>query len=207
MLDYQGKILFPDDVEVIEMLPRRQFVYPIFKNGSSSLYKMPHRVVAKQDLSTIENITVFVRNPHERFLSGVQTYIDVLGPNCDVKTVLQIISQNLYLNRHFCPQLYWILNLKRFTSATLTILPIEKLSLTTDYKVNRSTLNFDIKDFFDNHPKILFYNEIDEVLTVNLIGKTVTFEQIFLTLEQNYTELYHDIFKTARDILNALPKT
>jgi len=207
MLDCQGKILFPDDVEVLEMIPQHRHVYPIFKNGSSSLYRMPHHVVVNKDLSTIENITVFVRNPHERFLSGVQTYIGKLGSIYDVKTVLQIISQNLYLNRHFCPQLYWILNLRRFTLATLTILPIEELSSTTDYNVNQSTLNLDIKDFFNNHPKILFYNEMDEVLTVNLIGKTVTFEQILFTLKENYTELYHDIFKTARDILNALPET
>jgi hypothetical protein len=207
MLDYQGKILFPNDVEVLEMIPQHRYVYPIFKNGSSSLYKAPHCVVAEQDLSTIENITVFVRDPHKRFLSGVQTYIDTLGSTYDVKTVLQIISHNLYLNRHFCPQLYWILNLRRFTSATLTILPIEELSTITDYKVNQSTLNFDIKNFFSSHPKILFFNEMDEVLTVNLIGKTVTFEQILFTLKHNYTELYYDIFKTAKDILNALPET
>ena len=207
MLDYQGKILFPDDIEVLEMIPQCQFVYQIFKNGSSSLHRTPHRVVDKQELSTIENITVFVRNPHERFLSGVQTYIHKLGKKYDPETVLHLISQNLYLNRHFCPQLYWILNLRRFTSATLNIFPISELSTVTDYKENTSIFNVEIKKYFSNNPKILYYNEMDEVLTVNLIGKTVTFDEILTTLKENYTELYGDIFGTAKDILNVLPKT
>ena len=51
----------------------------------------------------------------------------------------------------------------------------------------------------------MFFNEIDEVLTVNLIGKTVTIEEILYTLKENYTELYNDTFKTAKEILNVLP--
>lgn len=207
MLDYQGKILFPDDVEVLEMIPQHRYVYPIFKNGSSSLYRSKHQKINTDNLNSISNITVFVRNPHERFLSGVQTYIKYLGPHYDSATVLHLIAQNLYLNRHFCPQLYWLLNLKRFTSAKLTILPLTELSLVTDYTENQSVPDASIKKYFSNNSKILYYNEMDEVLTVNLLGKTVTIDEILITLEKNYTELYYDVFKTAGDILSVLPKT
>lgn len=207
MLDYQGKLLFPDSVEVLEIAPQRQYVYPIFKNGSSSLHRSQYRKITSQDLKDLTNIEVFVRNPHDRFISGVQTYISKLGKGYDVNTVLQLISQNLYLNRHFCPQLYWILNLSRFTSATLTIKPIEELTAITSYTENQSVPDPAVRDFFNNNPKILFYNEMDEVLTVNLVGKTVTVKEILHTLRENYTELYHDIFKTATDVLNVLPKT
>jgi hypothetical protein len=207
MLDYQGKLLFPDDVEVLEIIPQRQYVYPIFKNGSSSLHKSQYRKITTQELSALTNIDVFVRNPHDRFISGVNTYIQKLGDDYDVNTVLQLISQNFYLNRHFCPQLYWILNLSRFTSATLTIKPISELASITKYIENQSVINPVITNFFKKNSKILFYNEMDEVMTVNLIGKTVTVEEILTTLKKNYTELYYDIFKTATDILNALPET
>ena len=207
MLDYLGKILFPDDVEVLEIVPQRRYVYPIFKNGSTSLRKSNYLAVSNQELKNLTNIEVFVRNPHNRFLSGVQTYIDKLGHEYDSQTVLNLISQNLYLNRHFCPQLYWILNLSRFTSATLTIKPVEELSLITEYTENQSIPNPIMAEFFKTNSKVLFYNEMDEVLTVNLIGKTVTVDEILLTLKENYTELYNDIFKTAKEILNVLPKT
>jgi len=207
MLDCQGKILFPDDVEVLEIIPQHQYVYPIFKNGSTSLHKSKYLAVSNQELKNLTNIEVFVRNPHDRFLSGVQTYMRNLGAKYDSQTVLTLISQNLYMNRHFCPQLYWILNLSRFTSAKLTIKPVEELSLITNYVENQSTPNPEITEFFKANPKVLFYNEMDEVLTVNLIGKTVTVEEILYTLKENYTELYNDTFKTAKEVLNVLSKT
>lgn len=207
MLAHQGKILFPNDVEVLEIVPQHRYVYPIFKNGSSSLHKSNYRTVSMQELKNLTNIEVFVRNPHDRFLSGVQTYLRNLGPKYDSQTVLNLVSQNLYLNRHFCPQLYWILNLSRFTSATLTIRPFEELSLITEHTINQSIPDPKIAEFFNKNSKVLFYNEMDEVLTVNLLGKTVTVEEILLTLKENYTELYNDIFKTAKEILNVLPKT
>ena len=99
MLDYQGKLLFPNDVEVLEIIPQHQYVYPIFKNGSTSLRKSSYLAVSNQELKNLTNIEVFVRNPHNRFLSGVQTYIRNLGPKYDSQTVLNLVSQNLYLNR------------------------------------------------------------------------------------------------------------
>lgn len=208
MLDHQGKLLFPDDVEVLEISPQRRYVYLIYKNGSSSLRKSSFRAITTQELKHLENIEIFVRDPHDRFISGVQTFIRKLGSGYDKNTVLQLIAQNLYLNRHFCPQLYWILNLARFTSATLTIRPISELSSLTQYVENQSGVDSEVADFFiKNNSKIQFYNEMDEVLTVNLIGKTVTVQEILLTLKENYLELYHDIFKTAIDILNVLSKT
>jgi hypothetical protein len=207
MLDYLGKILFPDDVEVLEIVPQHRYVYPIFKNGSTSLRKSSYLAVSNQELKNLTNIEVFVRNPHDRFLSGVQTYINKLGHEYDSQTVLNLILQNLYINRHFCPQLYWILNLSRFTSASLTIRPCEELSSITEYTENQSTSDPIIAEFFKTNSKVLFYNEMDEVLTINLIGKTVTVDEILFTLRENYSELYDDIFKTAKEVLNALPKT
>jgi hypothetical protein len=207
MLDQLGKLLFPDDVEVLEIIPQHKYVYSIFKNGSTSLRRSNYRTVSKQELQNLTNIEVYVRNPHERFLSGVQTYINGISSEVDKNTLLYLINNYLYLNRHFCPQLYWLLNLSRFTSATFTIKPFNELSLITTHHQNASVLDPEIVKFFNQNSKILFYNEMDEVLTVNLLGKTVTIKEILTTLEKNYGTLYNDIFQTAKDITHVLSKT
>ena len=38
MLSHLDRIIFPDRCEVIEVIPSQRYVYPIFKNGRSSLY-------------------------------------------------------------------------------------------------------------------------------------------------------------------------
>jgi hypothetical protein len=53
--------------------------------------------------------------------------------------------------------------------------------------------------------KIQFYNEMDEVLTVNLLNQTVTFDEIIAVLRSNYGSLYHEVFKNLKDIANVVP--
>jgi hypothetical protein len=207
MLGRLGQLLFPNHVEVLEIVPQRQYVYPIFKNGTTSLKETDYPTVGLANLRDISNIEVFVRNPHERFLSGVQTYIKKLGPGIDKKTALYFLNQIHYVDRHCCPQLYWLLNLNRFTNATITLRPIDELVTITTHHLHQSTVDPEIQEFFSKNKNLLFFNEMDEVLTVNLIGKTVTLEQILTVFKENYTELYNDTFDTGTQIINALPQT
>jgi hypothetical protein len=183
-------------------------VYPIFKNGSTSLYKSNYRLVSTDELYNLKNIEIFVRDPTERFLSGVQTYITGLvnqNPNINRESILYFISENQFLNRHFCPQLYWLINLKRFTDASITIRPLNELSTITEYYANTSQCDLTIREHFEQDKKIKFYNEIDEVLTINYINQTVTFEQIIATLKNNYDELYNHTFTHLKAMLNVVP--
>jgi hypothetical protein len=205
MLGRLGQILFPNHVEVLEIVPQHQYVYPIFKNGTSSLRGEKYPKVNLEDLQNIDNIEVFVRNPHERFLSGVQTYLKELGPDIDKKTALYFLNQTHYLNRHYCPQLYWLLNLGRFTNATLTLRPMSELVTITNSHANQSIIDPEILEIFSKNKNLLFFNEIDEVLTINLIGKTVTLEKILEVLKEKYEELYHETFDISKEITNVLP--
>lgn len=202
MLSNLDHILFPNECEVLEIASQHEIIFPIFKNGSSTLRSLDHRVLSLEEVKNLKNLTVYVRDPHERFLTGLETYIDWLDPELDRSTALWFTSQYLFLNRHIAPQLFWIINLKRFTNATLTLRPMSDLAHLHVANPSTKTLT---KSEVPFNPKLKFYLEMDEVLTVNLINQTVSFEQIFDILKSNYPDIYQEVFLTAKNILHVVP--
>lgn len=198
--------LFPTECVVLEIVPHTHYVLPIFKNGSSSLAKQGFRSVEPSELASITEVDVFVRDPHERFLSGVQTYLTKLPPELDRATVLYFVKNFLYLNRHFCPQVYWLLNATRFMHTRFRIRPVSELDTITALRENQSVPDTDLRDFFADS-KVKFFNEIDEALTVNLINQTVTMQDILAVIKSNYDDLYEETFATAESLIHALHKT
>jgi hypothetical protein len=75
MLSHLDRVLFPDRCEVIEIIPSQRYVYPIFKNGSSSLRiaarKNNWRIKINEQITQLTEIDVVIRNPLERFISGI----------------------------------------------------------------------------------------------------------------------------------------
>ena len=204
-LDYE---LFSNDCQVLEIVPDSQYVYPIFKNGSSSLHScINYRCINKQELNSLKEIDVYVRDPHQRFLSGVQTFIQNLGSQADKKTALYFIEKYLYLNLHYCPQVYWLINLSRFTDAKFRIKDISELSKITSYYENKSQPDLEISEYFSNKTKVRFFNEIDEVLTVNLINQTVSLQEILSIIKKNYGSLFDETFNLTQQIADVLSKT
>jgi hypothetical protein len=197
--------LFPNKCVVLEIVPHTHYVLPIFKNGSSSLTSQGYRQVNLQELQDISVIDVFVRDPHDRFLSGVQTYLTKL-PKLDPSTILYFVKHFLYLNRHFCPQVYWLLNACRYTNARFHIRPWEQLNTVTQFNENQSVPDPALQDLFAE-TRVKFFNEIDEALTVNLINQTVSMQDIISVIKNNYEDLYQETFGTAEEIVNVLHKT
>lgn len=200
------RIVFPNECPVLEVEPGTRYVYPIFKNGSSSLFaEKKFRLISPAEVENISVIEVFVRDPHERFLSGVQTYLDKSPSVLDRRTLLYVIERYLYLNRHFCPQIYWLLNLSRFTTAKFHLRPLHELHTLVGGKINQGTVDPSITDYFSDNGHVKFFNEMDEVLTKNLIGQTCSLDQIIDVLKTNYGGLYHDTFGTAKALMDVLP--
>jgi len=191
MLSQLDNIIFPDRCEVLQINSQR-FVYPIQKNGSSSLLREGYKTVAQEDISNIKVIEIFVRDPYDRFLSGVQSY---LAQNfaLDRKTMLHIVRENLFLNRHYCPQFYWLVNLQRFTNAKIKINHIDKLNEITTYVSNKQDRDYDIETYFKNHKKVEFYISIDKILTETLLGYTVRFKDIVDFLKTKQPDVYQEI--------------
>ena len=66
-------------IKVVELLPGK-FVLPIFKNGLSSIeaYAKEKNIkwLINEQLKNIDTITIFLREPAERFVSGVHSFIE-----------------------------------------------------------------------------------------------------------------------------------
>lgn len=203
MLSYLDPVIFPNRCEVLEIVPSQRYVFPIFKNGSSSLHSTYKQTISQSAIAQLTEIDVFVRNPEERFLSGVQTYINDLAaadPAIDRYTVLQFINRYMFLNRHFVPQFHWLVNLKRFTDAKVRLLPLSDLSTITTVNANHHTIDADVTKLLDN-PKIQFYLSIDKVLTERLIYQTVDFQTIVKNVGP---EVYKEVIEYSKSICGVL---
>lgn len=191
MLSQLDNIIFPDRCEVLEVAPQR-FVYPIYKNGSSSLYMSGFRLLEHNELVDIPVIDVYVRNPYDRFITGVNTFLKH-HKELDQATVLYFVKHYLFLNRHFCPQFYWLVNLQRFTNAKIRINHINSLSDITTLKDNSN--EDPLLDEYLSYEKIHFYLSVDKVLTEDLLGQTVTFADIVKRIHTFYPEVYEEIIQ------------
>ena len=165
-------ILLDDDVAV----------YPIFKNGQTSLFEYAKsrklKILKNNEISELKNIKVFLRNPIERFASGVHTVIEIEKiKNIDV--FLKNIEQFKTYNRHFIPQFYWLIHLFKYYRGSVELLNVESL-----YKLipNRDAPNIKKLDN-ERKEKILSidnkkYVDVDQDLLEKYILQTVKIESI-----------------------------
>ena len=200
MLSILDPIIFPDDCLILKS--QDHYIYPIFKNGSSSLKQSGYTVVSPDEYADISEITVFVREPFERYLSGVNTFVQH-NPSYHQETLVHIINENLFLDRHFCLQFHWLVNLQRFTQAPIKLTPVSELNYVTDLHNNKCK-NKSFREVFENHAELYFYLALDKVLFYDLIGQTVGFKQILTTLKQNYPDTYTEVIERSKQICSVL---
>ena len=201
MLSQLDNIIFPDRCDVLEIVPSQRYVYPIYKNGSSSLFNSGYRLLEHDELEKISLIDIYVRNPHDRFVTGVNSFLEH-NKSLDQDTVLHFVTNYLFLNRHFCPQFYWLVNLQRFSRAKLRINSIDKLSDITTLTYNQS--NNILKDKILSSDKIHFYLSIDKVLTEDLLNQTVSFKQICQCIKFKHPDVYLELIQRSVDLCNVL---
>lgn len=200
MLSYLDPILFPDECEVLQ-LPNGRCIYPIYKNGSSSLHRMNLPVL--QNIADLKEIDVLIREPYERFLSGVNTFIKNLDAGLDKTTILYFVKNYLFLNRHYCPQFFWLVNLQRFSKAKIRLLPFLEINSITEYKQNTSIENYKSLGIEFNN-KVDFYLQLDKVLYYDLINQTLDFQEIIQYLKINYLEVYTETITRSKNLCSVL---
>ena len=202
MLSQIDNILFPDRCEVLEVAPQR-FVFPIHKNGSTSLHKSGFRTLTLEEIKNLTVVEAFVRDPIGRFESGAQKFMDdMLLHGCELETTAYFIHKYLFLNNHYAPQFFWLMNLRRFTTAKIKINHVSELGEVTEYHENKSADKDPLIN--SNNPKIQFYLKLDQVLVGELLGKTVTFKQIVQTVKHRYPEVYKEVIQRSIDLCNVL---
>lgn len=214
MLSHLDRIIFPDRCEVIEVIPSQRYVYPIFKNGRSSLYaeakKNNWRIKLNNQIKHISNIDVILRDPQDRLISGINTYIQQTlrdNPSLDSATVQWFALNYLYLNRHYCSQFLWLVNLSRYLDANtkLNFLSMADINLIT--AINKQPVEVpadnNLIDAVNQIQNNEMYQRIDKVL-FDCIGQSMTFGQTIQHIKITDPAAYDYVIGYTKEIINAL---
>jgi hypothetical protein len=189
MLSRLDEIIYPNRCEVIEIEPSQRYIYPIFKNGSSSIIKyanqQKYKILFNEQIKRVDTIDVILRNPVDRYVSGFNTFVYNTkrdNPNLDLDTILYFAKTYLFLNRHYTPQLFWLYHLSKY-STSLTKIRLRGMDAISEY----SPFNIGPKQEFlltndqiieitnDLHVKL--YLELDNIL-LTLTGQELTYNEI-----------------------------
>ena len=218
MLSHLDRIIFPDRCEVIEVIPSQRYVYPIFKNGSTTLYwaarEQGWKIKFNEQIQKLTSIDIVLRDPEQRFVSGISTFVQhVLRDNTDLDpaTVLWFAKNYLFLNRHYAPQFLWLVNLSRYLAPDIQLNfigmeDIASITPTTTQPLGIEPATTELVAEVLNLPNNQMYQQLDQAV-FNCIGQTMTFGQLAEHLQAVETEAYNYVVGNAQKILNALPKT
>ena len=208
MLTALDQELFPKLCEVVAMPLHNQWIYLIQKNGSSSLRLEQERnnldVFCNEQISTLDFVDVYIRNPKARYVSGVNTYLQHLlrdHPELDVETAFWFAKRYKFLNTHYLPQFHWLANLSRYLklNAKIRIRDLREFDKVTNFK-DRALIDPPGQDFVkklltDNSSMELWWY-LDQIL-LELAGNQLTWHEILDHYKVNHP-----------DIINyVLPKT
>jgi len=200
--------LFPDLCEVVSLPLHSQWVYLIQKNGNSSLKHQQTRdnlaVFANDEIRALDYVDIYIRNPRDRYVSGVNTYLQHLQrdyPELDFSTAFWFAKQYKFLNTHYLPQFHWLANLARYlhNNAKIRFRNFKDFGAITDFK-SRAEVTPPSKDFVtmllkDNH-SIELWLYLDQIL-LELAGQEFTWNELLEYYQRNHKNI----------IEHVLPKT
>jgi hypothetical protein len=200
--------LFPDRCEVVEIPLHQQLVYLIQKNGNSSLRFQQTRdnlaVFTNDQIRALDYVDVYIRNPRDRYVSGVNTYLQHLQrdhPELDSSTAFWFAKRYKFLNTHYLPQFHWLANLARYlrSDAKIRIRDFRNFGAITDFK-SKAEVTPPSKDFVDellkdNH-NIELWLYLDQIL-LDLAGQEYTWTELLDYYRRNHKNI----------IEHVLPKT
>jgi hypothetical protein len=192
--------LFPDLCEVVEIPLHNQWVYLIQKNGNSSLRLQQARdnlaVFTNNEISALDHVDVYIRNPRARYVSGVNTYLQHLQrdhPELDFSTAFWFAKQYKFLNTHYLPQFHWLANLARYlrSDAKIRIRNFKDFGAVTDFE-SRAEVTPPSQDFVtmllkENHG-IELWLYLDQIL-LNLAGQEFTWIELLDYYKNNHKNI------------------
>jgi hypothetical protein len=123
MLTHWDRLLRAD-CEVLQIKEKQ--IYPIFKVGYYSLKQAAEKVYVNSDIAKCKDIIILIRNPDDRFVSGVNQYCWI--NSLDVDKTWNQVKNNGLVDRHFAPQYMWILHLFKFYKGNITLKPFHEIS-------------------------------------------------------------------------------
>lgn len=102
------------------------YIYPIFRNGSSSLCHSQDNVYYNNEIRKCRNIKILIRDPEVRFVSGINQYSQF--NKMSVMDTWRMVNEGKLFDRHFMPQAMWLLHLYRFYNGTVTMQPFSRIN-------------------------------------------------------------------------------
>lgn len=172
------------------------YVFPIFKNGTNSIGRYAEekkcRWLINEQSNRADYINVFIRNPKERFISGVHSFIEWerrKNPNLDYETMLYVIENHGIINEHYQAQYFWIKNLAEFYKGDIMCRPIKELYTLIPYK---------------DKPRIPAISQSQHARISKMIPKDIQYDEIIL---ENQLLKKISIEKFIKDVKNTLSST
>jgi hypothetical protein len=210
MLNPLDNSLFLDKINLVKI--PHGWVYPIFKNGSSTIFNYCKKnndfyIVSIKEFYELNEITVFIRSPIERYKSGLQTVVHNLIRDyefLDQETVSFMLQKYLFLDVHFLPQFHWLLNLSRFIGADVPITfrhveDINSIFLNNNSCIPDKNKNISINE--DNFSNL--YLQLDEII-FNFIGSTLTFNELLNFIKKDKDAKFDEIFYATKSLMEIL---
>lgn len=123
------KKLFTSDVEVLKTVDDTCILI-IFKNGRTSCCKYATNnklsFLGNQKIKNVNLINVFLRDPKERFMSGVNSY-SIFNNIILNKEFLQDIEKFKLVDKHFVPQIFYLFHLYKLYKGKIKIHSLKDL--------------------------------------------------------------------------------
>ena len=213
MLSHLDRVLFPDRCEVREIISSQRYVYVIFKNGHSSINVSrltdPQRIHINQQILKLYSIDVIIRNPKDRLLSGINTFIQHTlrdNPGLDAATVEWFALNYISLDRHYASQFVWLLNLAKYLNpdAKLNLLPMSAVVEITGKNIKpdgvlqaSAALTEKVSSIKNNE----MYQRIDLAI-FKCIGQSLTFKELLQNIKTTDPAAYEYVVEYSQQILN-----
>lgn len=95
------------------------FVYPIMRNATTSLRTVTGLKYTNNEIKKCQNIIVFLREPVDRFISGINQYC--LQNKTDLYQTYNLVQDGKLVDRHFSPQWIWLLHLSKYHKGMISL--------------------------------------------------------------------------------------
>jgi hypothetical protein len=187
---------------VVEIPLHNQWVYLIQKNGNSSLRIQQSRdnlaMFTNDEISALDYVDVYVRNPRARYVSGVNTYLQHLQrdhPELDYNTAFWFARRYKFLNTHYLPQFHWLANLSQYlgNNTKIRFRDFKNFSqivnVNHDAYITKPTQVF-VEKLFQDDKSIELWLFLDQIL-LDLAGQEMTWTQLL----DHYQRYHPDIIK------------
>ena len=139
MLTHWNNLLNTDCI-VVDVGPHT--IYPIFKNGSSSLMSVADKTYVNKQITECNNIDIIIRDPETRFVAGLNEYCQ--QNNLDIEDTWELVYEGKLINRHFAPQWLWLLHLYKFYKGTVVLKSFKSLTKYCSVRKNKSVKKIDV---------------------------------------------------------------